>query len=660
MAATRLHLVTTPPDPINIRDALLPLAHSLHSTPSSHVVLLAAGASVSAGMPSAWVVQVDLIRDIARQRGHTFEVADGAEPGEVEVAWYVETFSEKPTYQALLGRVGQTPTERQRALRKYFEADDTDRENGVKQPSAVHRAVAELVKSGHLRIIVTLNFDTLIEQALRDVGIEPTVVSSPSAIAGMAPLHTHDVLVVHLHGQYLLPDTMRNTLDELAGYDAGENRFLERLLTDYGVVTVGWSAQHDTALRQAFEGTRCAHFSSYWVEPGTLAVVAEQLRAARGMTLLQADADTALSLLRDAVVGLSDITAVRHLSSLPVAVATAKRQLANAHPPIALHDQLNAEFTRVRSLPGLTEAANGLLPDQQYEPLLRRVEAEAAISTALVATTALWGNDATDDWLVTEVERSLRPVRAGGTVKVLRLPHLAGFLWATSAAVAAIASGRWWLFRRLMVDTTIGLVGEVEQPIATGLTGSTLYLDRPCSYPFDEFESLFTTHLGQTKAAWVDAWETLELMRMAIRLSESHGAEVDLAVQAVTRARQTGVGAADEATSKAITDLAGRVRVSRVRIRLRDHAGDDMYWPVTGLRLHQDVDRSRETHQMVEAGVLGEGFLRHWLILGAVNYKVAKAGEEIAWEAATLPGRGMNHIPDYIWLDTAQIPERDY
>lgn len=389
VAAARLLDVTRPQDRVDIRDELLPLAHSLHSTPSSHALLLGAGASVSAGMPSAWAVQLDLIRDIAKQRRHTFEPVIDTEPGETEVAWYVETFAEEPTYQALLGRIGHTQTERQRALRKYFEASDADRETGTKRPSATHRAIADLVKSGHVRIVVTLNFDTLVEQALRDADIEPTVVSSPAAIAAMAPLRTHEVLVVHLHGQYLLPDTMRNTLDELAEYDQGEMQFLNNLLTDYGIVAVGWSAQHDSALRKAFEGSRCSHFSSYWVEPGKLADVAEQLRAARGMTLVRADADTALSLLRDAVAGLSDIAEARHPSSLPVAVATAKRQLASSHAPIALHDQLNAEFSRVRNLPGMTEAAKGLLPDSEYASLLRRVEAEAEVSVGLVATTAL-------------------------------------------------------------------------------------------------------------------------------------------------------------------------------------------------------------------------------------------------------------------------------
>jgi hypothetical protein len=615
---------------------------------------------MAAGMPSAWAVQIDLIRDIAKQRSHTFEPALDTEPGEAEVAWYVETFAEEPTYQALLSRVGNTQTERQRALRKYFDADDTDRENGVKQPSAAHRAIADLVKSGHVRIIVTLNFDTLIEQALRDVDIEPTVVSSPAAIAAMAPLRTHEVLVVHLHGQYLLPDTMRNTLDELAEYDEGENRFLNSLLTDYGVVAVGWSAQHDTALRTAFEGSRCTHFSSYWVEPGTLADVAEQLRAVRGMTLLQADADTALSLLRDAVVGLSDIDEVRHPSSLAVAVAVAKRQLASTPAPIALHDHLNAEFTRVRNLPGMTDAANGLLPDAAYDTLLRRVEAEAVVSVGLVATTAMWGNDLTDNWLVTEIERSLRPVRAGGSTKVLRLPHLPGFLWATATATAAVASGRWNLLRRVMVDTTIELPGDQEQPVATGLTGSKLYLERPRSYPFDELESLFTTHLGRTHAAWVDAWETVEILRMAIGLTATHPAQVDSAVQAVTRAKQTGVEAATKAIDEAINELARVVRPHRAHIRVRDRRMNEMYLPVTGYRLQQDVQRAADAHPMVHAGVLGQGHLRHWLVLGAVNVRVAKMGEEAAWEPASGAGTSLVEIPDYIWLDTAETPERDY
>ena len=38
------------------------------------------------------------------------------------------------------------------------------------------RAIARLVRSGHVRVIVTTNFDRLMENALREEGIEPTVV----------------------------------------------------------------------------------------------------------------------------------------------------------------------------------------------------------------------------------------------------------------------------------------------------------------------------------------------------------------------------------------------------------------------------------------------------------------------------------------------------
>lgn len=46
------------------------------------------------------------------------------------------------------------------------------------RPSAAHRAAAHLVKRRAVRVILTLNFDRLVETALQDVGIQPVIVSS--------------------------------------------------------------------------------------------------------------------------------------------------------------------------------------------------------------------------------------------------------------------------------------------------------------------------------------------------------------------------------------------------------------------------------------------------------------------------------------------------
>lgn len=68
--------------------------------------------------------------------------------------------------------------------------------------------------SGHVRVIITTNFDRLIENALREAGVEPTVVTSDDALKGAVPLIHSRCYVVKIHGDY--PDTrIRNADSEL-------------------------------------------------------------------------------------------------------------------------------------------------------------------------------------------------------------------------------------------------------------------------------------------------------------------------------------------------------------------------------------------------------------------------------------------------------------
>lgn len=89
--------------------------------------------------------------------------------------------------------------------------------------------------------MITPNFDQLLETAIRDEGVTPTVISTPDLIAGMMPLHLERITITKVHGDYL--DTrIRNTPDELRGYDDATNALLDRVFDDYGLVVCGWSA----------------------------------------------------------------------------------------------------------------------------------------------------------------------------------------------------------------------------------------------------------------------------------------------------------------------------------------------------------------------------------------------------------------------------------
>jgi SIR2-like domain len=77
--------------------------------------------------------------------------------------------------------------------------------------------------------ILTTNFDFLIENALHEAGIEPTVIASEDALAGATPLIHARCIVIKLHGDYL--DTrIKNTDAELGGYAPAIDAILDEVL----------------------------------------------------------------------------------------------------------------------------------------------------------------------------------------------------------------------------------------------------------------------------------------------------------------------------------------------------------------------------------------------------------------------------------------------
>ena len=118
----------------------LTLAFALRSTPGGYALLLGAGVSISSGVPSAWRVQDLLIRELAGMRGE--------DPGGDAFAWYARTYGQQATYDGLLAALTRSQTERQALLRRFFEPDAEEREEGLKQPTPAHRAIARGTAAG--------------------------------------------------------------------------------------------------------------------------------------------------------------------------------------------------------------------------------------------------------------------------------------------------------------------------------------------------------------------------------------------------------------------------------------------------------------------------------------------------------------------------------
>jgi len=249
--------VLTPAGGISPRTAL---ATSLQASPGVYAVLLGSGISSAAGIPTGWQIVEDLIQRIARVRDVDFDQLQTSPQ-----SWWAKVSGSPPRYSSLLEELAPSPAARQALLRSFFEP--LPDQPSSRQPTAAHRALAALCAGGFIRVIVTTNFDRLLEHALNEAGVAPQVIDSPTAAQTMTPLVHSRMTVVKLHGDYLATD-LRNTLVELGEYPPEWHRLLTQILDDYGLLVVGWSAEHDVALASCITNVQSRRYPTYWGSRG--------------------------------------------------------------------------------------------------------------------------------------------------------------------------------------------------------------------------------------------------------------------------------------------------------------------------------------------------------------------------------------------------------
>ena len=676
-------------------DPVLTLAQTMHATPGAYAVLLGAGVSIGARVPSAWGVVEELVRRRAD--------LESDDCGDDPAGWFERRYGREPAYQSLLESLAATPLERQRLLRSFFEpaaetSAEVTRESPPSslEPSPAHRALARLVAAGAIRVILTLNFDRLAETALREVGLEPTIVTSGAELEGLAPLHTLQALVVHLHGDYLSASTMRNTDAELDAYPEAVDRFLDQVLASYGLLTVGWSAAYDPALRKAIDRQQARFFTPYWVEPASMTPVARQLLTNRGGVRITATADEALGQLADAVASLQS-RAARHPLTLAVAVAAAKRDLSGRSVAIPLHDRLRDELNRLAESPDLRRTTFQLPGDDvELVEVHARIEEALVVPCALAATTAYWGNSGTDPWWEPQIEAFARPVRGSGSTALLRSVTLPAAHLLYSCGVAAVASRRYDLLHRLLTIVSVTDSNGRREPVAySSATPGWVYADsaagraEPSARVHQLHQPTFVDHLGLGQEAYDRAWEMFEILRLVETTYRLGSSAADLKLIAERREELANMqtyfdeseksGDADkiadarqaraacwEAAARALGSYADRVPVDRPHVRVASDYDPELrresrrlHVPVMGVDLLADLRRFPGQHALLMAGFAGGEQTALEVTLEAVNLAVGRFGGDAAYRGSRLAGGGVvNRIPDRVWLDTLAEPGR--
>lgn len=436
---------------------MLALAHTMVSSPGVLALLLGSGVSRASGIPTGWEITLGLVRDLA--------VLQGEDAGADPAAWYEAATGQQPDYSALLEQLARATGERRNLLERFFEPTAEEREEGLKRPTEAHRVVARLMARGYVRVVLTTNFDRLLEDACAEEGVAPVVISTNDNASSAEPLVHQRHVVIKLHGDYKDPRIM-NTTTELATYPPEMDKLLDQVLGEYGLVVCGWSGDWDAALRAGFKRVRRLRYSAFWAAlsppSGRGAEVALGRRAA---IITIKDADVFFRELEEKALSLEDLRAQRP-SSPAIAVATLKRYIAEDRYLVRLGDLIREEAVEVaRKVTSITSDTLriGTSPASALVNIDRILEVMRALcfhGCRLCRTPAQQEAILSGILMLGPTEApQLHVINTHGqaTLQDLKPYPCASVL--TAAAYGAVVASNWSLLRRILTSTLV-LEGE--------------------------------------------------------------------------------------------------------------------------------------------------------------------------------------------------------
>jgi len=431
-------------------DPTLSLAFSMQSSKGLYALLLGSGISRSANIPTGWEVTVDLVRRIAAMQ------VNGAEPND-PVQWYASKYDKEPRYSELLDAVARTQAERSLILRSYFEPTEEEKERNEKLPTAAHRAIADLVAGGYVRVIITTNFDRLLEQAIQSVGIEPTVVSNSAQAQSIGSLGQIRCLVVKAHGDYL-EATIKNTPAELAQYEVAMDTLLDRLLDEHGLVVSGWSAEYDTALVKAIERAKNRRYSTYWTLVSSTSDTVRRIITLRdAVSISIPGADSFFQRLAENVAALEKF-GTEHPLTIKAAVTRLKQYIAEpVRHRVSLHDLVSGAIAELCKEMGeyqfSREADDG---GAALEDELCRIANRAELVYTLALHSGWWSTiEQFKPWARCLEQLAVLNGSYPGYQSPLNLTLLPGLLSIYAIGVAAVGNDNYALLEAMFSDTYV-------------------------------------------------------------------------------------------------------------------------------------------------------------------------------------------------------------
>lgn len=361
-------------------DKLTSLSFSMYSNRGVYALFLGSGISSAAGIPTAWDIVKDLTRRIAITQGES----DISDP----IKWYIDKYHDEPDYSDLLSKLVHTSTERKELLLPYFMPN----EDNDKKPTLAHRSIAKLIKDGFIKVVITTNFDRLLETALNDISVPYQVIQHETEISGATPIVHSNCTILKINGDYL-DCRFKNTLEELSQYSEELSIFLKEIFRDFGLITCGWSATWDKAIVQLMKSCANKRYFSFFTYRDKCSDTLQELASFKSAETIDiADADTFFSQLYESVSALNGIDRNIPLSKEIVLARLKKYIQLDRTGLINYNDLIEQEFEyatrQLESLVFSQQQPTKQLFDLALDNAVRSIEVIVPITINVIR----WGN----------------------------------------------------------------------------------------------------------------------------------------------------------------------------------------------------------------------------------------------------------------------------
>jgi len=250
-----LHGLSMPLRKISADEFARRLRSSTNETDKRYAFFLGAGCSISSGIPAAGSLVVDewlpQLRALRSPNAPDLLLWASQEIPNFDPS------AASASYGAVIERLFLNPEERQREIERLCDH---------KFPGFGYAILANLVTlgNGHFNVVLTTNFDDLLEDAMiYFAGERPLVIRHESLARFIRPTRTRPV-VVKLHGDHRLAP--KNTTQETESLNAEVESTVRTVLHDRGIIFMGYSG-NDAGISAMLSALpeHSLPFGVYWV-----------------------------------------------------------------------------------------------------------------------------------------------------------------------------------------------------------------------------------------------------------------------------------------------------------------------------------------------------------------------------------------------------------